>query len=66
MSIPAATGAGWFKSSYSSSTGTCVEVRFDTGRVSIRDSKNRRDTAGDPILTISPAQWSALLSHADR
>jgi len=55
----------WFKSSASNGGGTCVEVRFHGHRVSIRDSKYRRDPAHDPhrepIITITAERWTAFL-----
>jgi hypothetical protein len=47
----------WFKSSFSNGNATCVEVRFDDDRVSVRDSK---DQAG-PILTFTRSEWTAIL-----
>lgn len=38
----------WFKSSFSCGAAACVEIRFDGGMVSIRDSKYRRDPINDP------------------
>ncbi|WP_067535487.1 DUF397 domain-containing protein [Nocardia crassostreae] len=49
--------ANWFKSSYSESSGACVEVAFlDGGGVGVRDSKN---PAG-PALIFSPGEWNAF------
>ena len=42
----------WVRSSYSS-TGNCVEVAGQPGRVLVRDTKNQPG----PILSISPAAW---------
>lgn len=50
----------WFKSSFSNGSQTCVEVRFDSDQVSVRDSK---DPAG-PILTVTPTEWTAFLRGA--
>jgi hypothetical protein len=47
----------WFKSSFSNGSQTCVEVRFDDDRVSVRDSK---DQAG-PILTFTRSEWTAFV-----
>ncbi|MGH3503293.1 MAG: DUF397 domain-containing protein [Nocardioidaceae bacterium] len=62
--------AGWFKSSYSSSTGSCVEVRFDARQVAVRDSKQAYDaapgTATEPMLTVAPRQWAAFLADVRR
>ncbi|MGM1062931.1 DUF397 domain-containing protein [Saccharothrix sp. Mg75] len=46
---------GWFKSSYSSASGSCVEVRFDGRATHVRDSKNRR-----PAIRLDSG-WSAFL-----
>ncbi|HVV19112.1 MAG TPA: DUF397 domain-containing protein [Pseudonocardiaceae bacterium] len=51
---------GWFKSSHSSTNGTCVEIKFDTGAVLVRDSKDRRDDR--PILCISSKEWHSFLA----
>jgi len=46
----------WYKSSYSSDDGNCVEVADLAGTVGVRDSK---DPAG-AVLSFTPAQWSAF------
>ncbi|MET8878592.1 DUF397 domain-containing protein [Nocardia sp. NPDC004604] len=47
----------WFKSSYSTQTGECVEVAFlDHGMVGMRDSKNPTS----PALVFTPAEWDAF------
>jgi hypothetical protein len=50
----------WFKSSYSSDQGNCLEVAHgggpETAALHIRDSKN---PAG-PVLTVGPAAWTAF------
>jgi hypothetical protein len=48
----------WKKSSYSSDSGNCVEVRHVDGRVEIRDSKLSDDS---PVITYSPDEWRAVL-----
>ncbi|GGP78854.1 DUF397 domain-containing protein [Saccharothrix coeruleofusca] len=53
---------GWFKSSFSSASQACVEVRFDDhpdGRVSIRDAKHR-----GPLITVDARRWTAFLELA--
>lgn len=55
-----AAGASWFKSSYSNSAVTCVEVRFAGDAVLVRDSKNR---AHSPILAVPPTEWTAFLDE---
>ncbi|MFE7607544.1 DUF397 domain-containing protein [Streptomyces celluloflavus] len=51
----------WFKSTYSSNGGACVEVAANLavsrGVVPVRDSK---DPHG-PVLTIGPAAWSEFV-----
>jgi hypothetical protein len=47
----------WRKSSKSASNG-CVEVAHVTGKVAVRDSKNREG----PILLFTPIEWDAFLS----
>ena len=68
----------WLKSSYSSGSGMCVEVRFELPDVLIRDSKFRRSPTADlsiePIITVPVDAWlrfldqfsgSAFSYHAD-
>ncbi|WP_410657980.1 DUF397 domain-containing protein [Amycolatopsis sp. lyj-112] len=50
---------GWFKSSYSSATGSCVEVRFLSDSILLRDSKDR--TVDQPMIEVEPAGWSSFL-----
>ncbi|WP_089300804.1 DUF397 domain-containing protein [Haloechinothrix alba] len=50
----------WFKSSYSSSTGTCVEVRFADAQVGVRDSKSSQ--SDESALTIAPQHWAAFIA----
>lgn len=58
----------WCKSSRSQGSDHCVEVRFDGGRVLIRDSKYLRNSANDPaaqpIISLSPAEWATFRSAA--
>jgi hypothetical protein len=51
----AESNAGWFKSSFSNTSG-CVEVRFGPN-VRVRDSKNK----GGPELTFTHREWTAFL-----
>jgi hypothetical protein len=57
----------WFKSRSSSSTGSCVEVKFDGDRVSIRDSKYRRTPANNPdfapVIIVTATQWALFLDE---
>jgi hypothetical protein len=51
----------WFKSSYSSGNGQCVEcARTSDGGMAVRDSKH---TAG-PALPFNRATWQAFLGTA--
>ncbi|WP_378734397.1 DUF397 domain-containing protein [Nocardia brasiliensis] len=59
----AATGTGWFKSSYSAASQTCVEVRFEGDRVLVRDSKYQGAPASRPSLAFTNAAWSAFIAH---
>lgn len=48
------TDLKWRKASYSSNGGgNCVEVAGQTGRVLVRDTKDRTG----PVLRFSPAAW---------
>ncbi len=54
-----ASELAWFKSSYSSNGGNCIEVSSDIpGRVPVRDSK---DPQG-PALVFPVDAWSAFVS----
>jgi Domain of unknown function (DUF397) len=58
-----ASGAGhesWFTSSYSSASGSCVEVKIALDTVSVRDSKDARP--GTPIISLSKSEWSSFMS----
>ncbi|XTZ17896.1 DUF397 domain-containing protein [Micromonospora echinospora] len=48
---------GWFKSSRSSDNANCVEVRFTSDEVGVRDSK---DSSG-PTLAFGVEAWADLL-----
>jgi hypothetical protein len=47
----------WFTSSYTNGSGTCVEVKFDSGTVLVRDTKHRR-----LMISMPPAGWSSFVS----
>ncbi|MFJ4655386.1 DUF397 domain-containing protein [Nocardia sp. NPDC088792] len=51
------SAARWFKSTYSETSGQCVEVAFlEGGAVGVRDSKN----ADGPALVFTAVQWHAF------
>ncbi|MFD0212175.1 DUF397 domain-containing protein [Streptomyces hirsutus] len=49
----------WKKSTYSGDSSNCVEIAAAPATVLVRDSK---DMAG-PRLVLSPASWTAFLTH---
>ena len=51
----------WIKSSYSS-TGNCVEVAGQPGRVLIRDTKEE----SGPVLSIGAEAWHRFISQMKR
>ena len=53
---------GWRTSSRTSHQGQCVEVGFGTGRVGVRDTKNRPGG----YFTVTPAQWAGFVQHIKR
>lgn len=56
-------GTGWFKSSRSSGgSDNCVEVRFRSGEIGVRDSKER----SGPAFAFSAGAWGAFVSSAKR
>jgi hypothetical protein len=50
----------WTKSSYSSESANCVQVRLDDGEIWVRDSK---DPDG-PVLKFTGAEWDAFIAGA--
>lgn len=49
---------GWFKSSYSSANGACVECALlPAGDMAVRDTQNR----GGDVLTIPADAWQTFL-----
>jgi|GEM_PF-6343422 len=56
----------WFKSSYSTSTGTCVETRLVHDQVGVRDSKRLHimyEPVDETTLSFTERQWAALLNQ---
>jgi len=51
----------WRKSSYSASSGNCVEVARTASTVGVRDSKQPRP---GPVLGFSHAAWRAFVAAA--
>jgi hypothetical protein len=45
----------WFTSSFTNGTG------FDDGSVLVRDTKNRRDSTGSPMIVVDAAGWTAFV-----
>ncbi|WP_405495259.1 DUF397 domain-containing protein [Nocardia sp. NBC_00511] len=55
------SGAQWFKSSYSSSQGECVEAaHLSGGLVAVRDSKLAESS---PVLVFTPGVWDAFAAR---
>ncbi|CAM5596273.1 MULTISPECIES: DUF397 domain-containing protein [Streptomyces] len=52
----------WRKSSYSGDSSNCVEAATTSTAVLIRDSK----TTPGPRLDVSPASWTAFLTHVSQ
>lgn len=52
----------WYKSSYSSNGGQCIEVATAPGAVLVRDSKN----PGGPHLSLTREGFAGLLALARR
>ncbi|MFY1668934.1 DUF397 domain-containing protein [Plantactinospora sp. WMMB334] len=48
----------WRRSSYSSDNAACVEVRFASGTVGVRDSKD----SGGPLLAFAEPAWSHFVA----
>jgi hypothetical protein len=53
--------SGWRKSSYSGSSGNCVEIASAAHLVAVRDTK--QDAHG-PILEFNAAAWREFLAQA--
>ncbi len=63
-----ATDRGWFKASFSNQSTNCVEVRFTTDSVLIRDSKQNEAHADaldqQPTIAHRAVHWPAFLDLA--
>ena len=59
VSAEMADRGGWFKSSYSNSAGSCVEVKLTDHGLLMRDGKDQR--VDQPMLSIGKAQWRSFL-----
>lgn len=61
----ASNNGAFFKSSFSNDGPNCVEVKFDNGRVLIRDSKQNAAYVNapdeQPAIVSPAAQWAAVL-----
>lgn len=61
------SSGAWYKSSFSCGAGACLETQFEGGRVSIRDSKYRRDPSHDPsaepVINVSVAAFDGWLTE---
>jgi hypothetical protein len=59
--VPHLPDTAWFKSSHSSGEGgECVEVAVLSGRVHVRDSKDK----SGPALSLTPTDWAAFVGFA--
>lgn len=56
--MPHTPSATWFKSSFSTASGDCVEVRFDGHVVQVRDTK---DQGAGPVITVEAPAWDDFL-----
>lgn len=57
------SSARWRKSSFSMSSGNCLEVAFlDSGEIAVRDAK---DGDAGPVLVFTTSEWQAFLSGAN-
>ncbi|WP_280233846.1 DUF397 domain-containing protein [Nocardia cyriacigeorgica] len=58
------SSTGWYKSTFSGSDKTCVEVAHRTTTVLIRDSKYTGPTSTQPIIEVPTTHWRQLLDLA--
>lgn len=57
---PARDEDGWFVSSFTNGSGSCVQVKFaGQGAILVRDSKDLR--AAPPIIGVPSHSWATLL-----
>jgi hypothetical protein len=58
--IPVRDEDGWFVSSFTNGSASCVQVKFaEQGAILIRDSKDR--CVASPIITMPSPSWAFLL-----
>ncbi len=57
MSTPDRNGIVWRTSSYTGTSGNCVEVAAAAGAVLVRDTKDREG----PVLAVPATAWRAFL-----
>lgn len=53
----------WFKSTKSGNNGSCVEVRYRSPAIDVRDTK---DHGQGPELAFTSQEWSAFVEGAKR
>ncbi len=58
MSTPDRNGIVWRTSSYTGTSGNCVEVAAAAGAVLVRDTKDRES----PVLAVPATAWRAFLA----
>ncbi|WP_330178928.1 DUF397 domain-containing protein [Nocardia sp. NBC_01503] len=56
--------AHFFKSTYSGSNGTCVEIAHRSASVLIRDSKYKGPADSEPVIVVPEGHWSDFLRLA--
>lgn len=62
---PARDEDGWFVSSFTNGSGSCVEVKFaGQGTILVRGSKDRR--VATPIISLPSGGWASLLKDVSR
>ena len=56
--------SGTWRKARRCTASTCVEVRFGTGSVEVRDSKqNHLGGAGQPVISVSTEQWAQFVDE---